>query len=153
MKALPAPQRLLSALPALALLAGCRAERHLVFESDPPGATVRLDDQIVGQTPLDLRFDHYGVRQLTVYREGFRTYSEEIDVSTPWFSHFPLDLITEVLLPFGWEDIHRYRIDLEPESGRVTDDDLNGVLLRAESLRRAGPSGPAELPRLPANDE
>lgn len=143
----------LLALPALALLASCRAERHLVFESDPPGATVRLDDQIVGQTPLDLRFEHYGVRQLTVYREGFRTLSENIHVETPWFSVFPLDLVSEVLLPFGWEDIHRYRIDLEPESGRVTDDDLGEVLRRAESLRRAGPSGPAPLADTPDGDE
>jgi PEGA domain len=142
----PAATTRLLALLTLPTALACRAERHLVFETDPTGATVRLDDQVVGQTPLDLRFEHYGSRQLTIYREGFRTYSTVIEVDTPWYSYFPLDFITEVLLPFGWEDTHRFEVVLEEETGRVTDTDLADVLQRAETLRRAGPGGPAVIP-------
>ena len=121
----------------------------MIFETAPLGATVRLDDEIVGRTPLDLRFDHYGTHQLTIYREGYRTYSEEIKVETPWYSYFPLDFVTEVLLPFGWRDYHRFEIALEPESGHVTGGDLEAVLQRAEALRHAGPAGPL----LPAQEQ
>jgi hypothetical protein len=120
----------------------------MIFETAPPGATVRLDDEIVGRTPLDLRFENYGTHQLTIYREGYRTYSEDIAVETPWYSYFPLDFITEVLLPFGWRDYHRFEIALEPESGRVTGGDLEAVMKRAEALRHAGPAGPL----LPADE-
>jgi hypothetical protein len=144
MSALSIPQKRLS-LAVLALaLAACRAQRHLLFETDPPGASVRLDDEVVGQTPLDFLFQHYGKRQLTVYREGFRTHSSEINIRPPWFSRFPLDFISEVILPFGWRDVHRFEIVLEAETGRGTESDLAAVLKRAESLRRAGPGGPQE---------
>ncbi len=136
----------LLAVAAACTLSACRAERHLIFETDPSGATVRIDDEIVGLTPLDLSFEHYGKRQLTIYREGYRTHSAEIDPQIPWYSHFPLDFISEVLLPFGWQDEHRYEIVLEEETGHVTSSDLDSVLQRAESLRRAGPSGPLQAP-------
>lgn len=144
----PAAALRLLALAALVALTACRAQRHMIFETAPAGATVRLDDEIVGRTPLDLRFEHYGTHQLTIYREGYRTYSEEIRVKTPWYSHFPFDFITEVLLPFGWRDYHRYEIALEPEIGHVTGGDLEAVMRRAEALRHAGPAGPA----LPAEE-
>ena len=135
-----------AALCALALGA-CRAERRLIVETRPPGAQVRLDDELVGHTPLDLAFEHYGDRRLTLYRHGYHTHSEILELGQPWYSQFPLDLITEVLLPFGWKDLHQVRIPLEPESGNVSRPDLDSVLLRAESLRRAGPTGPT--PSLP----
>lgn len=128
----------------VALLLGCRAERRLLVDTEPQGAEVRLDDEIVGTTPLDLRFEHYGDRRLTLYRGGYRTHAEVLELDSPWYFVFPLDLVTEVLLPFGWKDIHRVEVPLVPESGTVTPPDLEAVLRRAESLRRAGPTGPAE---------
>lgn len=137
---------LLSAILCGALLVACRAERRILIDTVPQGAQVRLDDEIVGDTPLNIRFDHYGHRRLTLYRRGFRTHSEVLEIASPWYSYFPLDLVTEVLLPFGWKDIHRVEVVLMPETGNVSPPDLEAVLLRAESLRRAGPSGPVPVP-------
>ena len=128
-----------------ALLAACRAERRILIDTEPQGAQVRLDDELVGDTPLNLRFEHYGARRLTLYRRGFRTHSELLDLESPWYSFFPLDLVSEVILPFGWKDIHRVQVVLSPESGTVSSPDLELVLRKAESLRRASPAGPAPL--------
>jgi hypothetical protein len=133
----------------LALLASCAAERTLVITSDPPGALVRLDDTIVGTTPYTQRFDDYGTRRITLYREGYRTTSKRILIEGPWYAQFPLDLISEVLLPFGWKDRHAEHITLEPESGAVSAPDLNEVLERAEALRLAEPTGPRPSTRPP----
>jgi hypothetical protein len=130
------------ALTLLALLAACRADRVLIVTSDPPGAEVLLDGTGLGVTPVEHDFVHYGTRRLTLYLDGYLTSSEVIDMSPPWFGRFPLDLITEVLVPFGWRDEHTYHADLVPGRSRIADPDLRSVLRRAETLRTAGPEGP-----------
>jgi hypothetical protein len=129
-----------------ALASGCAARRELVIESDPPGALVRLDDTIVGTTPFETLFDAYGTRRVTLYREGYRTATKEIDLAPPWYAYFPLDIVSEVLLPFGWRYRHEEKFTLEPEGGRVTVSDLSAILEHAQQLRLAEPSGPRPAP-------
>lgn len=129
----------------------CAARRELTILSNPPGALVRLDDTIVGTTPFKTSFDAYGTRRVTLYREGYRTVSKRIDVDPPWYARFPLDIVSEVLLPFGWRDPHEYVLDLEPEGGRVTETDLTKVLENARKLRLAEPSGPRPALRATPN--
>lgn len=123
-------------------VAGCATERKLIITSTPPGALVRLDDTVVGSTPYELAFDAYGTRRVTLYKQGYATASKQVVIDEPWYLTFPLDVVTEVLLPFGWEDIHRVDITMEQDVGPVTRPDLAAVLQRAESLRLAEPSGP-----------
>ncbi|MFT7670184.1 MAG: hypothetical protein ACI8X5_002891 [Planctomycetota bacterium] len=138
-------------------LCSCRAERHLIFVTEPPGAQVRIDGELAGRTPLDLRFDDYGHRHISIQRHGYRSYTEVMEVEPPWFYYFPLDYITEVLLPFGWEDTHQLNVVLEPQSGEISKPDFDKVLEHAESLRRAGPAGPVrpsqDLPKPAAQSE
>jgi hypothetical protein len=138
--AVHAPLLVLACLAAA--LAGCAVRRELVVVSEPPGAILQLDEVIVGTTPYQRSFDDYGTRRITLQRTGFRTRSELIDVRPPWYSRFPLDFVSEVLLPFGWKDRQEFRFKLEPEVGRAAEPDLEPVLERAERLRRAGPEGP-----------
>jgi hypothetical protein len=126
----------------LALLSSCAAQREIVVLSDPPGAIVRLDETIVGTTPYRHGFEDYGSRRITLYRSGYRTTSEIVKISPPWFAYFPLDYISEVLIPIGWKDMHEFHFTLEPESGPMTEPDIAPVLERAELLRHAGPEGP-----------
>ena len=133
---------LLAAL-CVALLCGFRAKRELRIRSEPAGATVRVDDSVVGTTPVDLPFEHYGTRRISLYLAGYRPDSREVELKTPWYSVFPLDFFSEVLLPFGWADLHVVEFALEPEIGHVSEVELDAVLERAEALRRAGPAGPA----------
>jgi hypothetical protein len=123
-------------------LSGCQVQRVLELRSQPPGATVRLDDQIVGETPLDLPFVHHGTRRVTCTLEGYRTASRVVAIEAPWWARFPLDLFSEVLLPFGWRDIHRVEVELEAEGSDLSESELRELLRRAETLRRAGPTGP-----------
>ena len=135
-----------AALAALLLTSGCAAQRTLTITSEPAGAEVRVDDVIVGETPLELPFFHYGRRSVTYYLEGYLTQSFEVDVRPPWYARFPLDVITEVVLPIGWRDDHLVHADLVSGIDQQRLPTLSSVLERAEVLRRAGPTGPRRLP-------
>lgn len=124
------------------LLAACAAHRELVVLSDPPGASVRLDQKMVGETPYRTEFEAFGTRRVTLYRDGYRTWSGPVKLVEPWYASFPFDFFTEVLFPFGWSYKKELHVTLEPEGGAVTQPDLQKVLDRAEVLRKAGPEGP-----------
>jgi hypothetical protein len=123
-------------------LASCAARRTIRVESQPPGAKVRFDDRIVGVTPVEVPFEHYGTRRVTLYQDGYRTWSSLMAVRAPWYFAFPIDFVTEVVLPFGWKDSRTLRVELEPERPTMEQPDVASVLERAEIFRRAGPDGP-----------
>lgn len=129
---------------------GCKAQRTLTITSDPPGALVRLDDDLVGVTPVRLPFLHYGTRRVTWYLEGYRTSSRLVRIKPPWYAWFPVDILTEVILPVGWKDNHPIHEALVRGDAPVLAPELRAVLSRAEAIRRAGPEGPPPLP--PADD-
>ena len=139
-----------SALPAAVLAAllgtGCAVHRVLLIDSEPPGAAVRLDQQMVGFTPYRAEFEAFGTRRVTLYRQGYRTWSDSVPIEAPWYALFPFDLFSEVLLPVGWTYTKKVQVELEPESGPVTTPDLEKVLEQAEQLRKAGPEGPRRQP-------
>jgi hypothetical protein len=133
------------------LSASCAADRRLMVLSEPPGALVRLDNQLVGTTPYEAPFDSYGTRRLTLYKDGYLPHSRLLVLEPPWYARFPLDLFSEVLIPVGWRDWREERIALEPvREGEISAPDLEAVLRRAESLRLAEPEGPR--PALPAGE-
>ncbi|MEW6072795.1 MAG: PEGA domain-containing protein [Planctomycetota bacterium] len=136
----------LSLVLTAALLGSCQAERTLRITSDPPGALVRLDGESIGTTPLRHEFLYYGVRTLTLRLEGYCTYSERIDLAAPWYARFPLDIVSEVLIPVGWKDRRRLHVTLQPGEAAEAPPALRSVLERASAVRQAGPDGPAELP-------
>lgn len=133
---------LVGALALAFVGSGCAVKRELVVLSDPPGAQVRLDDEIVGWTPYTTTFEAYGTRRVTLYRDGYHTHSQLVELLPPWYGRFPLDIFSEILIPVGWHDRHEVRITLEPEGGEVTVPDLEAVLRDAELLRMGTPEGP-----------
>jgi hypothetical protein len=134
-------------LPLLwAACAGCAAQRTLTVISDPPGATLRIDDKVVGPTPYSESFSDYGTRRITLYKAGYHSRSEVVAINAPWYALFPLDVFSEIVFPFGWKDPHVFRLQLEAVKGEVTMPDLTPVLERAQALRLAGPDGPSQLP-------
>ncbi len=136
----------LGALALAALLFSCAAERSLRVTSDPPGADVWLDGELVGTTPVDVEFFHYGRRHIVYRLADHGTATLRLDIEPPWYARFPADIFTEVLLPIGWEDRHSVHAVLLPGEEMMTIPTLRSVLDRAEALRRAGPRGPGELP-------
>jgi hypothetical protein len=141
----PTPARRTVSAAALGVLlcaCACAPIRRLKIVSDPPGATVRVDETVVGETPLRFEFEEYGTRRVTLYKNGYRTYSHLVRLRPPWYARFPLDYLSEIVFPFGWKDRREMKVALEREVGAVTLPDLEGVLDRAEVFRRADPSGP-----------
>ncbi len=128
------------------LAQGCAAERSITIRSEPTGARVRIDDRAVGVTPVQIAFQHYGVRRVTLYKEGFRTHSERIRMKPPWYARFPVDLFTEVLLPLGIDDHREYSVNLVAGEEMSGSPSLRSVIERADVLREAGPEGPQHLP-------
>jgi len=137
---------LLLLIPLCVLGTGCAAKRTLTVESEPSGATLRIDDRVVGITPYTEEFFDYGTRRITLYKQGFKSSSQLVELDPPWYGRFPIDIFTEILFPWGWKDQHKRKVVLEPVPETVTAPDLEAVLQKAESLRLAGPEGPSPLP-------
>ena len=104
-------------LLALGMMA-CAPIRTLTIESDPAGAQVRLDEKLVGQTPLTLPFDYHGTRRISVYLEGYQVWSEKVEIKAPWWAQFPLDLISDHLIPWRLHDEHAVHAALTPGTGQ-----------------------------------
>ena len=143
-----------AALPALALLCtavlltGCRAQRTLKIRTNPPGAEIVLDQEILGPSPVTVEFYHYGARRITASMPNFRTHTEQVEIVPPWYARFPIDIFSEVVFPIGWRDRHVVDIELAAGFDEIQAPDILSVLERAEIIRRAGPEGVGELPEV-----
>jgi hypothetical protein len=112
---------------------GC-VERELFLQSEPPGATVCLDGQDRGKTPLTLPFEYYGTRKLELRLRGHKVEETYIEVSAPWYQYFPLDLFADLLWPFTIEDTRTFAFTMTPYQAK-DEEDKEAILERAEELR------------------
>ena len=81
-----------AAVLALALLPGC-VSRKLFLRSAPPGAAVILDGQRVGTTPFEQEIPAWGTRRLELQLEGYETLALDLELPTPWWDWWPLDML------------------------------------------------------------
>ncbi|MBI4603187.1 MAG: PEGA domain-containing protein [Planctomycetes bacterium] len=132
---------------------GC-VERLLEVRSDPPGATVYVNGDQVGTTPLDHRFTFYGTVEVALRSKGHLAHRELKRLSAPWYQVFPLDFASELLWPFAVRDVHRLEARLEPTPPGLEEGQRAEVQRRAGDLRRelpaagsAGGAGAAGGPR------
>lgn len=141
------PRRFLSnsmlALAALALT-GC-VERRLTIRTDPPSALVRLDGREIGFTPISVPFTYYGNRRVQIVKDGFETMTIDQPINTPWYQYFPLDFITEVLVPWNIRDEREYEYVMEPARGASVDE----LQARARSVREQALVPPEDAARRP----
>jgi PEGA domain-containing protein len=114
------------------LLVGC-VERILTVKSDPPGAAVYVDGERAGETPCDVQYTWYGTRTVTLERDGFVSVSRHVELNTPWWQIFPIDFVTDVIIPFTIRDRSEVHFLLEREPGGPVD--VDAVRRRAEELR------------------
>ncbi len=116
--------------PALAagLLSGC-VERLVAVRTDPPGATLYVDGEKAGETPCEVRYVWYGTREIALERRGFMSVRESVVLRPPWWQIFPLDFVTDVLLPFTVTDRVELEYVLRPAPASAAE--------REEALRRA----------------
>lgn len=89
----------------LAADAGC-VRRTVTINTNPQGATVLLNDQQVGTSPVSTDFTWYGDYDVVLRKEGYETLKTNKRLKTPWYELPGLDFISEVLMPFTIHDKH-----------------------------------------------
>src|SRR5262249_48931969 len=100
---------LLGLAAACGLCSGCVFRSFTVSTTLPgvpgdAGAIVQVNGKIVGPTPVDVPFTHYGTYLLTISRDGAETLVVKQEVPAPWYEYWPLEFVSEVLLPWNIED-------------------------------------------------
>ncbi len=109
----------LCACLALVILsgAGC-VTRTLTIKTDPPGAQVFVDDELIGESPVLMEFTYYGTRKIVIEKrdkDGTLEYERETlyaKIDTPYYQRFPIDFFSEVIVPMKIEDDHFLSIKL-----------------------------------------
>jgi hypothetical protein len=122
---------------ALAVTAGC-VQRRMTIRSNPPGALVYVDDYQVGTTPVSHDFVYYGTRKIRLVKDGFETLTVRQPIPLPWYEVFPLDFVTENLVPWEIRDERVIDLAMQPASTEPAE----SVAVRAEQARLAAGSLP-----------
>lgn len=111
---------------------GC-VQRRMTIRSNPPGALVYVDDYQIGTTPVSTDFVYYGTRKIRLVKDGFETLTVRQPVPLPWYQIFPLDFVTENVVP--WEIRDERVIDLAMVPSQPVAPE--SVVARAETVRAA----------------
>ncbi len=130
-------------LISLALLSttGC-VRRRLLVRSNPPGALVHVDNQVIGNTPCGVDFVYYGTREIRLSMPGYETLTVNQPIPTPWYEIPGIDFISENLVPSKIKDIRTVSYDLARQRMAPAEE----IISRGEDLRRqASPIGMAPL--------
>jgi hypothetical protein len=106
----------------LLLLCGC-VERLISVRSTPPGAAVSIDGEPAGVTPVDIPYTWYGTRDITLEKPGYRSITKRVKLDPPIWQIFPIDLVTDLLIPFTLTDRTEIRVLMMRESGETLDVD------------------------------
>lgn len=137
---------MLGCILAAFLGTGC-VERILQVRSDPPGARVYVNGEDAGETPCDHPFTFYGTVDVVVRAPGTVSSRKLVSLSPPWYQIFPLDLVTDVIVPWTIRDVHEVRIELRSPAPEETGQESRRDLERkADAMRELlGPGRSGEL--------
>jgi hypothetical protein len=100
---------ILALIPAL--LGGC-VERRLTINTTPQGATVVLNDQEVGTSPVTVPFNWYGDYWVRVSKDGYETLDTHRDLKAPLHDYFPFDSFAQILYPGRIVDSYEWSFEL-----------------------------------------
>jgi len=117
--------------------AGC-VQRRMTIRSNPPGALVYVDDYQIGTTPVSHDFVYYGTRKIRLVKDGFETLTVRQPFPIPWYEIFPLDFVSENLVPWEIRDERVVDLAMEPAASTPPED----VMVRGEQVRRAAVTQP-----------
>ena len=123
-------------LISMMMLPGC-VRRRLMVRSNPPGAMVYVDNQLIGTTPCATDFVYYGTREVRLVKSGFETLSVNQPIPAPWYEVPPLDFVSENLVTKKIQDFRTVSYDLTPQVIVPTEQ----LLSRGEELRQSTQQG------------
>ena len=118
--------------PALAMLlvTGC-VERTLLIRSDPIGATVYVNADFAGTTPVEVPFDTYGVFEIIMSHPRHQRLRQAVPVNPPWHGYVPFDFLLENVFPFTIHDQREIILTLKS----IEEVDQGGIEQRESELR------------------
>lgn len=120
---------------AAGLMIGCATgcvERTISINTEPEGATVILNDQEIGRSPVKVPFTWYGDYDIIVRKPGYETMKTNHKLSPPWYQYPFIDIFAECFVPFTVYD-NRELDTLVLEPRRPVD--RQTLLQSAEELR------------------
>lgn len=115
--------------------------RSLTVDSEPSGAMVYLDDELIGETPVTTTFTYYGTRKITLEKvdaEGRLLYERKIvyeKIKPPFYQILPLDFFSEIVLPMELKDEHYFTYQLDQLRQLPKTEHQKEVVRNAEQLR------------------
>jgi PEGA domain len=109
---------------------GC-VRRRMTVRTNPPGAAVYVDRQLIGSSPASSSYTFYGTRHIEVVADGFRTEKVLRKISPPWYQIPPLDFLAETVWPWEIRDERIIDITMVPAE-QIPADELT---TRANTLR------------------
>lgn len=145
-------------LPALATLVACGVDRRLRILSEPAGAEVSVDGRIIGETPVEYHYTHYGTHRIYISRKGYKSTEREVNLEAPWYGQFPFDVVSEVIFPVWRTDFRDEHFSLATQNEQLTPEERaaldaanlkleEGALTRMKALRRWAPGD--TIPEMP----
>ncbi|WP_339941983.1 PEGA domain-containing protein [Novipirellula rosea] len=121
---------------------GC-VRRRMTVRTSPPGATVSVDNQVIGTSPAASSFVYYGTREFRIEKEGYKTETIRRRFNPPWYEMPGLDFISETLWPGDLRDERIIDVELVPKTLAPTGE----IVERADSLRTQSQTGMVNAPR------
>jgi hypothetical protein len=115
----------------------------MTVRTNPPGAVVSVDNQLIGTAPAASSFVYYGTREIRVEKDGYRTETLKTRINPPWYQYPGLDFVTETLWPWEIRDERIIDVELVPQVLEPSDQ----VLGRADQLRSQSRAGVVTAPR------
>jgi hypothetical protein len=135
---------LVAAFVAMLAAPGC-VQRRMTIRSNPPGALVYVDDYQLGATPVSHDFVYYGTRKIRLVKDGYETLTVRQPFPIPWYQYFPLDFVTENLIPWEIRDERVVDLAMAPAESIPPE----SVVARAEQARLAsGSLPPVDAPKV-----
>ena len=116
---------------------GC-IERTVSINTEPAGATVFLNDEEVGKSPVKVPFTWYGDYDIIVRKPGFKTLKTNQRFRAPWYQYPIIDIFAECLVPYT---IHDDRAAPTYVMEKATAPDRKTLLESAEGLRQEALGG------------
>jgi hypothetical protein len=128
--------KLLLVVLVLASTSGC-VRRRLNVRSNPPGAMVFVDNQLIGTTPCSMDFTYYGTREIRLVKSGYETLTVNQPIPTPWWQVPPLDFFSDNFALHKIRDDRSVSFNLEPQMMLPAEE----IIRRGEELRSRTMSG------------
>ena len=117
-------------LISILLTGGC-VERKLTINTEPQGATVTLNDEEIGQSPVTVSFNWYGDYNVRISKEGYETLKTHRALKGPWYDNFPFDFFAQVINSKRTVDSYEWTFKLE----EMQQSNRENLLRDAEELK------------------